>query len=462
MPKDVATHWSCERNEISRAFAERMLGHKIGHGPSGVDTVRIIFKIAGQKQRFDTSHNVIDEPSFENILFSCCRRPIDASEPSPLELHILNRESLSDGCTCCNGNVCRIADLNCDGRYSWYNATPKDLYPGLSTVEIARDAEPAPVVGLLPTFEKIQIQGKTKSEDIPISSQLQASVTSLALPRDCEPDPSGDGMQRIVIPRSAPKSEPSTIHQLSKDTARMHASSLEGQRGLQNNDCRGKEVADGTERRIQLEAAFERETCSSPVSLMLLKQNAYETSSNVFPNPSHESISDMVEARSTTSGPQPNTNSTPVDLNEGPSKAEKQVARLELGSETTECHEWLMVQEYCPERNEYPQEQHSQHPDSALLPERSSITAEGNNNPVYPRAVPRDDTACGNSPRVDGNADTDFADKEEFPLLPFPDDYWTYDKEADNYYHIGHENNGQQTKVWYPREFLEAHRNDEM
>ncbi|KAK6860691.1 hypothetical protein PG995_004327 [Apiospora arundinis] len=50
--------------------------------------------------------------------------------------------------------------------------------------------------------------------------------------------------------------------------------------------------------------------------------------------------------------------------------------------------------------------------------------------------------------------DTHEVDEEEYPDLPFPDDYWTYDAEAKNYYHTDREEDGRETKIWYPLEFL--------
>lgn len=51
----------------------------------------------------------------------------------------------------------------------------------------------------------------------------------------------------------------------------------------------------------------------------------------------------------------------------------------------------------------------------------------------------------------------DYANEDVYPELPFPDDYWTYDPEFDNYYHIDREEDGHETKVWYPEEFLLSH-----
>ena len=39
--------------------------------------------------------------------------------------------------------------------------------------------------------------------------------------------------------------------------------------------------------------------------------------------------------------------------------------------------------------------------------------------------------------------------------MPFPDDYWTYDKQRRNYFHIDVEEDGTKTTIWYPEEFLE-------
>ncbi|KAK8072967.1 hypothetical protein PG996_006315 [Apiospora saccharicola] len=50
----------------------------------------------------------------------------------------------------------------------------------------------------------------------------------------------------------------------------------------------------------------------------------------------------------------------------------------------------------------------------------------------------------------------DYSNEDVYPILEFPDDYWTYDDKAGNYYHMDRED-GKETKVWYPEEFLKSH-----
>ncbi|KAK7987082.1 hypothetical protein PG988_002070 [Apiospora saccharicola] len=65
---------------------------------------------------------------------------------------------------------------------------------------------------------------------------------------------------------------------------------------------------------------------------------------------------------------------------------------------------------------------------------------------------------CGILPQDERGDYIDYANEEEFPPLPLPDEYWTYDDEAQNYYHVDLEEDGSENKIWYPRELLEAHR----
>ncbi|KAK8103516.1 uncharacterized protein PG998_010549 [Apiospora kogelbergensis] len=53
-----------------------------------------------------------------------------------------------------------------------------------------------------------------------------------------------------------------------------------------------------------------------------------------------------------------------------------------------------------------------------------------------------------------------YADEDDYPPLPFPDEYWTYDAEVENYYLIDPGEDGRETKIWYPLEFLESHKQD--
>ncbi|KAK6829746.1 hypothetical protein PG987_010330 [Apiospora arundinis] len=306
---------NCEENLISRRFLEHVLGRTIEHVPSGYDIVRMVFKITGQEQRFETLHRVSNKPCFDKIVFSRCRSSMGASKQSPLELHIVNGDVLSSSCTCCMEPICRVGDLNCVDQYSWYDVSLTNTHHFPSTSDLTRIAEPAS--NTEPPQPPEQIQTFNTIRNTYTLTSLRPHSPDGMLLEDGESCGSGNGVVSITAgPDSDTESEPRSPQHLTEDTSKLGSSFLE---------CEGDwQLAMGEERQVQSDTTRTRDKQRSTHSLSLSKHNG--------------------------------------------------------------------------------------------------------------RVL----------------------------AIAVPDDYWTYDEEAGNYYHIDEEEDGTETKIWYPEEFLAAHKEDEI
>ncbi|KAK7999402.1 hypothetical protein PG990_012002 [Apiospora arundinis] len=378
-------------NLISKDIVEMLLGHKIGDPSKKFDIVIVVFNIIGQKQRFATSHRVVDVPCFENILFSRCRLTVDASKPSPLELHILNRDAFAERCTCCFEPVCRLGGLNCDTRRC------------SSTVDNMRVAEP---------------------------------------------DHIEDGEEKLLSGLISEGPGPSSLQRRTEATSISGGLSL-GHAGNGHTNDRGIEELDKSrERHVQPEAAHERDNQRSPHPQTLFTHNMRYTSFDLPHTAPADSTSEYLEVSSNSTRSLQRTSSTSVDMNEAKPQPERQKSR---GCQ--DCRRNL--QEQVQGQHEIDPQPHD-----VLTPTHAPISSKIQDASATVGRPPSSANACDCLRKDHVGGEVDFADKEEFPPVPYPDEYWTYDKKAGNYYHSELGPDGKETREWYPQRLLDAHKEE--
>ncbi|KAK8017020.1 hypothetical protein PG993_015209 [Apiospora rasikravindrae] len=339
--------------------------------------VNIEFNFVGQKQRFETSHRIADTPLAEKIMFGHCRFRKDGSDPSPLELHILNMDAISDHCNCCTEAVYHLGDLPGAENYSW---------PSHAT-----------------------------QENEHINTEDLATKTTF-------------GESLATEPKSAIYKQ--TPHDTSKRPSFL------------DEDGDGQFIEDETIA-VQLEDGHENGKPSlQQHSLTPTSQDNYASSNRSF-QISKGGTSDSWGQQSTSTRQAALTDTTSVDSQGVVIRTRGQAQQgPTLRTQTSGRVNHVRGREY-------PQEQ-----DAYILSARTraySRSEKGN----APTAGSIEGAPCAGTEEYDkNNGNTSYPDEDDYPPLPFPDAYWTYDAEAENYFHVDREEDGQESRVWYPLEFL--------
>ncbi|KAK8133177.1 hypothetical protein PG999_001350 [Apiospora kogelbergensis] len=189
---------------------------------------------------------------------------------------------------------------------------------------------------------------------------------------------------------------------------------------------------------------------------------------------SNGSVHASQEATSESSGQQPSVSTTPAaETNITSFHSHDIVSRTEwwalqlqypqLPGEVSERWNYTQSQEELLEDREYLPSRQDEEYIAFMLRDSSIIGQEESTEATMVKSVER-------SPRRVSTEhyqqDSDeciigYKDEDDYPPLPFPDEYWTYDNEAENYYHIDQGEDGRETKVWYPLEFLKSHKQNQ-
>ncbi|KAK8075755.1 hypothetical protein PG997_010418 [Apiospora hydei] len=427
----------CSENLISRDIVEQIIGHEIGDPPSGFNIVFIAFNIIGQKQRFETSHRVTEIPRFENILFGHSRPSEDATGPSPLALHILGQGDLSESCACCTEDVCRLGGPGGVNHYVWYNNTPDGMHRCASTNGSIHTADSA-CNNRPPACEHIHTMENPRSNSSPSSSELQAFAERLGVSDEgCSFGDRTEEDKGHRLPAVRP--EVPKLQQLSRAMSKLASSLLGREIKRAARTRKVKDIIAGKGLPVQTKGSEDID--NQRISL----EGLCEATSDYYETPS---VPTRPPLRS-------NYTSSNSDIL---TRAKKRETSMNRRGEATE--QW----DYPQEMEEHIREQHEYHqqPTSISSPAHDYIYSgethiTGGIGDV-PRSMAGEAVACGSFPTNEGGRYIDYTSEAEVPILPFPDDYWTYDAERQNYYHIDLEDDGSTTKIWYPPEFLEAHR----
>ncbi|KAK7961675.1 uncharacterized protein PG986_002500 [Apiospora aurea] len=367
---------NCNENLISRDIVERIMGANtiLRAGDSGV--IRIEFNFVGQRQRFETSHRIADIPRPEKIMFGRFRSHKDISDPSPLELHILNMDALSEYCTCCTEAVCRISDLSGPESCSWPNHAKQEdghIDPGNLT------------------------EGETVDE---------AFVT--------EPV--------TVVRKRTPQDKSTALNLPTKDGDTIPA-------------------------QLQFEHEYDSPRLQQH-TLTPTRQNEHPSSNASF-QISNGGTSDSWGQQSFSTRQAALTNNTSVDSHGVVARTEGQTQQSQTHrDQASDSGEYSRAQEHLQEKG-YVSQQNEVTLSAATQP-NSRFEKENAPTAGIIEGAPR----AGREECDQHNDKVNHADEDEKLLLPFPDDYWTYDNEAKKYFHVDREEDGQETKVWYPLEFL--------
>ncbi|KAK8850928.1 hypothetical protein PGQ11_013407 [Apiospora arundinis] len=448
----------CDENLISRDLVAKMMGPGIMLRPGGSGFVSIEFNIVGQRQRFETSHRIADIPRSEKIIFSRCRRRENDTELSPLELHILHKDALSDHCTCCTGEVCQLGNRDNSRSYSWY----------MPVLEF--DQCPSPLAGVQasesvfnesqPRSEGNQDEDKARNDRYKNFLKLGGSRETNVLPDTEEHDSSEIPSSDCMVDKDLNLGSPSATRQLQTPD-----NPSEETRGHKTEG--DKSVVESNELPTQLKQGMREYDPPRLQQHSFIRADHNKQPSSYGSGPlSLPATSVSSTQLSTSPGQAALTNSTSLHSHEDVAIRDEWQARqtdAALRVEVPEQRERLQGRrDYTSEQEYSPSQQY----EYVLSASAQLCQSPGGQDTVGPAigvgGAPRisaEDTSplrksdYGEYSDEDGG-DTYEVNEEEYPDLPFPDDYWTYDAEAKNYYHTDREEDGRETKIWYPLEFL--------
>ncbi|KAK8121770.1 hypothetical protein PG984_010440 [Apiospora sp. TS-2023a] len=396
-PIEATFDSDADENLISRDVVERVSGRDVSFGKGSCVVVLIEFNILGQKQRFETSHRIVDINITEGILFNKCRPKKDTSDPSSLELHILMRGALSDGCTCCAESVCRLNDR------ARFQHTTEEIDGCPTTFAGGQPIQPSSS-----SMPRAMHKGFGKGVALEPDSSLMHGGETLST--------SNDKARQLGGHRMSPAA---------RETMRMR-----------------------NKPRIR------------PAWKVLAGRNEY-ASSQVPLEDSDEGDSDSssspaVSMRSTRSN-------SPDVLAQTGSQQQPRSPRLRSKALVGQQHV-THGQRCSQEVATYAQGQNSDPPsECSTSPTESWHHRQGKGNPATDSGGESSAAAALRNIFKDGengSNEIDYANENMYPILPFPDDYWIYDFEAKNYYHVDLEDDGKEIKIWYPEEFLESNQHE--
>lgn len=452
---------NCDENLISKDTVETILGHTTGDPLGNCDIVCIAFNISGQKQRFQTMHRVIKVPNFDNILFSPCRPSRDTTRLSPLELHILGRGDLSKTCDCCTADVCRLIDSSSVDQDAWSNNTAYGMH------------QCPPTVARLPTAKPASSSRSPHCENTQPGSDFLPSVRGPhAIGENPKSSKEGDSVKErtgedVSQWLSAVESrEFSMLQRFARAMTRAATLFLARRANQQANAPGNHEPIAGQDLQTPTKATHDDDELKPPNIAWFSSQKLTDTSHFIPSEASYRDDQTCYNEPSVSTRLSVRTNSTSSNLGDISPRTDTQEPSVRYHGEPTEVKGFLQVQGYHRETEEYIQEQqdHLQHPgpmsSSTYAYNYSEKPEIADTIGASPSNTAEEAIMCGIFPQDEGGDYIDYANEEDFPPLPLPDEYWTYDAGAQNYYHMTLEEDGSESKVWYPREFLEAHRDE--